>query len=111
VDRRSRLHGHRPAQDAGSALRAGTTGVFDCAAGVGLTVFRSPLQPMITPMVARLVREPFDREGWLFGAKVERTKRKVGFARCPQAQLEPLIGYGLRKKKARSSLNLKLLTS
>jgi hypothetical protein len=24
---------------------------------------------MITPMVARLVRDPFDREGWLFELK------------------------------------------
>jgi bifunctional non-homologous end joining protein LigD len=26
-------------------------------------------QPMITPMVARLVKEPFNREGWLFELK------------------------------------------
>jgi bifunctional non-homologous end joining protein LigD len=31
--------------------------------------FPNPHEPMITPMVARLVREPFDRAGWFFELK------------------------------------------
>ena len=35
----------------------------------------TPDKQMITPMVARLVREPFDREGWLFELKWDRVPR------------------------------------
>ena len=38
--------------------------------GTSFKSLKPPDNQMITPMVARLVRDPFDREGWLFEVEV-----------------------------------------